>query len=474
MKRKRKLLILAGVLAALCGLIALEKGITRHVDRINTVDEIILSQAEADLTAVSWTQGDKTLAFRRGENGWSDAQDVAFPVSPELMAEFLSHFSEVHASFIIEDVADFGQYGLDSPQAIVTLTAGEEEHVLSLGGYSTMDAQRYVTLGDGTVYLVDDDLLEYITTDRDEFMMHDTVPVFDAVSELTVSGDSQLDILYDPDTVHTYTDVCDWYEISSGTYQPLKNSLVESYLTTLTSLRLTDYATYTASEEDLSPYGLASPERTYHLTGTDADGETVNYVLCVGAVIDETAQVEDDEEPVVNAYARFGDSDIIYHLGSATYETLAAGTLDSFRPTEVFSLDWDEVTALSVTLEGQTYKLHSEIKEEETEEDADRIWLLDGQEVSTFSLQSKIDALKITDFTSEGTDKTLELELTVFLDNESYPSLTVQIYRYDGESCLVLFEGEVLGLVERSRMVDLREAMMSILLDMEDPAEAEE
>lgn len=45
--------------------------------------------------------------------------------------------------------------------------------------------------------------------------------------------------------------------------------------------------------------------------------------------------------------------------------------------------------------------------------------------------------------------------MTVFLDNENYPQVTVALYRYDGEYCLAEVDGEPVSLVPRSQAVDL-------------------
>ena len=55
-----------------------------------------------------------------------------------------------------------------------------------------MDDKRYVTLGQGTVYLIDDDLLSYIPESRDGLMQQDGVPQYDTVEEIEISGASPL------------------------------------------------------------------------------------------------------------------------------------------------------------------------------------------------------------------------------------------------------------------------------------------
>ena len=42
-------------------------------------------------------------------------------------------------AFEIEDVDDYGQYGLDDPECTITLETDDETYEISLGDYSTMD-----------------------------------------------------------------------------------------------------------------------------------------------------------------------------------------------------------------------------------------------------------------------------------------------------------------------------------------------
>ena len=56
---------------------------------------------------------------------------------------------------------------------------------------------------------------------------------------------------------------------------------MESYLSSLSGLELTDYVTYTAGEEDLSTWGLDDPELTVTVTGPDQDGESQTVKLSI-------------------------------------------------------------------------------------------------------------------------------------------------------------------------------------------------
>ena len=54
--------------------------------------------------------------------------------------ELLEIFEEFGVSFVIEDVEDYGQYGLDDPEGTIRLEAGEESYEILLGDFSAMDS----------------------------------------------------------------------------------------------------------------------------------------------------------------------------------------------------------------------------------------------------------------------------------------------------------------------------------------------
>ncbi|MCC8162001.1 MAG: DUF4340 domain-containing protein [Lachnospiraceae bacterium] len=516
MRRRRNLIILSVVFFALCGAALLAQSITEHVDSVNTTDEIILTLEQDELTSVSWEYEEDSLEFEKTDDIWYNTGDEDFPVNQDTLAEFLEHFEEVHACFIIEDVEDYSQYGLEEPQCTITLTTEDGDTVVSLGSYSTIDEQRYISIGDDTVYLIEDDLLEYVTTDRDEYMQHDDIPEIEALVELTVAGDATLDAVYDKEGVYSYTQNYNYYNVENGNYSVLDDDRVEDYLSALTTLSLTDYVTYTASSEDLSEYGLDDPDYTITLTAEMAvmdeedeeetteedtsaaeeaeeddaiETETKEYVLYIGTVVTDEENEDGVTEVITLAYARVGDSEIIYQLTDEDYETLSANSYDSLRPRAVLSPDWESVTGVSFTMNDATYEVSTmtrgewnELQEaaaedsgegEDTEaedEDIDEdeiIYLLSEQEIDFDTVMNAANALEIDSFTSEESSSTQELSMTVYLDSENYPSVTITIYQYDGESFLVYLDGEQVGLMERSLMVDLREAVTSIVLGLE-------
>lgn len=444
MNRQKKLAVLIGVLVALCAIIAIVSGVQKHIDTISTVDEEIFATSESALTAVSWTKDGSSLSFTKTDDTWHDASDEAFPIDQEKMSDFLAHFESVHASFIIEDVEDFGQYGLDSPSCTITLSSDDGDTVIQLGDYSTMDEKRYLTLGDGTVYLIDDDLAEYVATDRDELMRQDTVPEYDTLDTIVATGESAFTVEHHPDEDLTYTDAYEYYLNDNGSYQALSTDKVEGLLTTLGDLDRTDYVTYTADDSVLANYGLDAPTVTFTVTYT-ADDEQNTFALAFG-------QKDDDR------YMRMDDSPIIYKVDSDTYDEKIAGVgYNTLRPDEILALNWDEVESIDFTIDDATYTV---------EKNGDTYKI--GDDVVEFDdTADAIDGLKINEFNSETPAKKQEAAFTVHLDNDSYPTLTVTLYQYDGENCLAQLDGTTLGFISRSLVVDLTEAVNAITLGLE-------
>ena len=73
-------------------------------------------------------------------------------------------------------------------------------------------------------------------------------------------------------------------------------------------------------------------------------------------------------------------------------------------------------------------------------------------------------ALEVDHFTSEAPTQKEEISLTAHLDLEGEPTVSIQLYRYDGDSCLAVVDGTSVGLVPREQVVDLIETVNAIVL----------
>lgn len=403
------------------------------------------------------------LSFHKGET-WLYDGDEAFPVSEERIQELLEQFETFGVSFIIEDVEDYGQYGLEKPVCTIDLEAGEESWQIQLGDYSKMDAKRYVSIGDGNVYLVNSDPMDLFDTALNTLIANDQIPYWEQVSEISFEGEDTYSAVYQEDSSDTYSSEDVYFVRQNGKDVPLDTSRVDSYLWSIRSLNLTDYVSYNATEEELAQYGLDDPDLTvtvsYTVENEDGDEEAGTFVLHVSRDLETKQAVEQaEQEETLPAYVRVGDSKIIYEISGDRYEELMAAFYDDLRHQEVFWADFDEVDQIEVSLEGTNYMISSEKNGE------DRVWSYRGEEVDITDFQNALASLEADSFTSEKPTGKEEIHFILHLESENCPEVSVKLYRHDGEFCLAEVDGKPVSLVRRSCAVDLIEAVHAIVLN---------
>lgn len=226
-------------------------------------------------------------------------------------------------------------------------------------------------------------------------------------------------------------------------------------------LDLTDYVTYKVTDEELSAYGLDDPELSVSVDYTD-DGTSDTLVLHISrdpAEKKSAADAEDEEASDITAYARVGDSKIIYQISGSSYRSLMAAGYNDLRHQEIFSGDFDDVTGIDITLDGETYTLTSQ------KDGKERTWLCEEAEIEIGDLQDALEALTAEEFTSEKAAGQQEISLTLHLDREDEPELTITLYRCDGSKCLAVVDGKSVAYVPRGEMVTLAEAVRVIALN---------
>ncbi|MGN0629025.1 MAG: DUF4340 domain-containing protein [Oscillospiraceae bacterium] len=467
MKRSKRIYILLGVLAAAClatlGVMRFEE----HKEKVRSSDEIILELPTDSITSLSWEYEDTSLSFHR-DGDWLYDGDEAFPVDEEKIDGLLEQFQEFGVSFIIEDVEDFGQYGLENPVCTINIGAGDESYEILLGNFSNMDSERYVSIGDGNVYLVKNDPLEQFDAALSDLIAHDVAPVFENTAEIEFSGAESYRILYQEDSRDTYCADDVYFAQLDGKSLPLDTHRVENLLDSISGLSLKDYVTYNATDEELASCGLDSPELTISVSysSENDEGESIGntFVLSIGLnreeqdAANENSETGSSEEQEITAYVRIGDSQIIYEISREDYEELSAVSYDSLRHKEVLTADFEEIYQIDVSLEGKVYTVTSE------EKDGERVYRYLGEEIDISSFKNALTALSANSFTNDSPTEKEEIGLTIYLNNTNYSKIQIELYRYDGNECLAAVNGETVSLIDRSQAVDLIEAVHSIVL----------
>lgn len=476
MSRSKKLSVLLGILLAAC---VITFGVSKYEERkeqIKNSDEIVMELDSEKVTALAWEYEDETLAFHKDET-WFYDEDEAFPVSEEKINELLELFQSFGVSFIIEDVEDYDQYGLDDPICTINISTEEEDYEIQLGDYSTMDEERYVSIGDGNVYLVQNDPLDTYDLELKDMIQNDEVPDIDQVTEIQFAGSENYTAVYQEENKITYSDEDVYFVEKDGETLPLDTDNVDSYVYTISTLSLNDYVSYNATEEELDSCGLDNPELSVTMQYTTQDEEseeeqTGTFVLHISRDPEEKAEAEsskdkekssetdsDETEEEITAYARVGESQIIYKISGTEYETLIAASYNDLRHQDVIWAEFADVTQVDINLEDVDYMFTSE------EDDDETIWYYQEEKVEIDDFRISLASLTASEFTDKQPEGKKEISLVVHLDNENIQQVKIELYRYDGSSCLAVVDGEPVALIDRSYVVNLIEAVNTIVLN---------
>ncbi len=513
MKRYKTLGILVGVLVVICIATLFVSRYEQKQEQIKNSDAVILEIPSDTVTALSWEYtGESGLAFHKGEDGWRYDEDDAFPVSEDKVMDILSHFEAFGVRFVIENVEDYSQYGLDKPGCTLHISTEAETYTLKLGDFSKMDEQRYVDIGDGNVYLVGEDPMDYVDASLSSMIKNDDITGFENVVDIRFEGKENYTINRMEDSSLSYSDADVYFAQQDGKFLPLDKAAVTQYLNTMISLDLADYVTYNATEEELAAFGLDDPELsvTVNYTYTDQeskdDGQIADVcVIHISQNPEERKKAQEAEEKgetaeAVSKYVRVGDSQIVYKLDDVDYGILSGASYDDLRHKEVFWADFDDVYQIDITLEDTLHTLVSwqneddetvwrfqEAAEEATEETAgETVDVTEETEASGETEPSEeteaaeeaeekvldltdfkdaLNAFSADSFTAEKPAGKEEIRLTLYLDNESFPKVEIVLYRYDGTSCLAVVDGESVSLVPRSSVMELVEAVQTFVLN---------
>lgn len=485
MKRAKKLYILLGVLVAVC---AITFGVSRYQTRqeeIKNSGEVILEVPTDSVESLSWDVGDRSFSFHKetiegdtdSESIWIYDEDDVFPVDKTKINNLLSCFESLTAAFVIENPEDLGQYGLTDPSCTINFSDGETSYTVLLGDYSPMDSQRYVSIGDGNVYLVSEDPMEEFDVELSKMLDDDDIPYLEeegTTTSIRFSGEINYEIAYEADSDNTYRADDVYFTEQNGRQVPLDSTRVSDYLHEVSFVFPDEYVTYKATDEDLAACGLDNPQLVIEAdyNTEDEDGNTVSnsFTMSISRDPDELAKAQssdaettsedeaDTETEEITAYMRIGDSKIIYRLSGEDYETLMAAGYNDLRHTEVLPADFADIAQIDISLEGTDYTITSEGDAEE------RTYFYEDEELDIADLQSAMQTLTADSFTDEQPTEKEEIHLTLHLDLEGEPSAEIGLYRYDGSYCLAVVDGTPMCLVQRSYVVDLIEAVNAIVL----------
>lgn len=428
MKRGKRALILAGVLAVL---VLVYVGVQKSVSQPENVTEesgtyALTAHTAEELTGLQWTNGDgdeqETLHFVKTgeEEQWQVDGDETFPVEQDSVEGLAETLTALKADRKLENVEKPEDYGLLEPA--FTLTAGWSdgtETVYSMGDETPFGDGYYLSLSgeDGTVYTVADALSGDFSGSLLSFAQSEELPAVENVTRLVV-GDT-LDVEGTAEKTEGEGSSLRW--IWKATGEKLDGSEVEALIDEAKNLRWTELKAVNADDEALSGYGLTDEQAT---AITLYDGETIVWKLLAGAEADEGGH-----------YVRLPDSAMVY---TADVASLLEADVGSLYDAALTDLTAEEVSTISVKAGDQLWEYAADIVETAAENsDAS-----DDTETETAAetprweqLFEKLSAMKATGRVTEtpGTTPVLEAQIVTRTGGKE----TFVFFLYDESSYLM-------------------------------------
>ena len=481
MKKTGKLCLLLSVLAVLTAGIFLAKNITASTvskteAAVEEKEAIVLSFLPENTDAFSCTYAGETLSFVKLDAGWALAGEEAFPLCQSSIEKMLSCLSGISAEKAIPSPDELSAYGLEDPECSVTVG----EKTLSFGDKQDMDGYTYITPGDGTVYLVDSSVPSVFRLTKADLIENETVPSMPDISALHVeTRDGEYEILHLPDSDIAYSNSYQYFLRAGENNVPLDTELTEALFNNIRNLTFSLCENWNADDAQMHAFGLDDPEVRITVDYTAAEKTDTGMADSDGQPIYDTVEIPCEFVLYLSGdYACLGGSRMVYTVGNSLADTFLYTTAADLMPDEVLALDYSDVTAVTVQLDGAQYRLEKTARaatDTDGETDILLSWQTDGSAIDPDSfLQALRDMLSYGyagEYAAGGVE---ELSVSFERSNPSHPLTTLSFCRYSSENCLTLLDGNPTVFVRRSDVSSLADTFRNIIAEAGDSAYGEE
>ena len=438
MKREKKLLVLLAALVALISVTLLVGWLIAGSEK--DADSAVFSLDPDKVTKIWWDYSDEA-GFTKVGGSWVYDADAAFPVNEDCLAEMLRVLSSLSPSKTIENAKDLDQYGLLYPFCAIKVTMDGTEYQLAIGDQNTISGYRYLSTGDGNVYMVDNEIASYFAFGPEGAMALEEIPDLSGMTGLKVQSNIQnYEITYEVGSDKSYSSQHKWFMGNKA----LDTALTQNLLAVIKDLDWKECVNYNAT--DLAAYGLDAPK-----------------AVATAAYLDKTFTLELGDKCDKGVYARIADSKMVYIVKNEVLDKLLDTTYSELMPDEVLLMDWDTVTSMDIVLDGNTYTLTQESAQ--AAGNTTYVWKLGGAEVKGSNITQRLDDMATAGYaTGLAPELDQQIRFVFYRNDTHHTQVELAMYGYDSECCLVTLDGVSTVLADRSDVMALMDEVKNIVL----------
>ncbi len=329
-RERRLITVLSIILALLSAAVLVALGVRYRQARAR--EELIREDPVAQIAAVAEEVGSKYvaleyhngatfLAFDMTEEGkWVWRYDHDFPLDDTTVQKILDTVDTLSPQQTLTEHEALETYGLDSPDATITVTTREQTVIRLDFGKATTDGKSCYALlnGDnGTVYIFDGKLLSLMQTPIYGMCILPELPELTAANLLSVT---MFGSPGEGDTVTQVTELtaqrpagssaeATWRcEGANVTDDPSVKALLED----ITALSIERCVDYNPSDEAAAMCGFDAPTARITIAYTDEKGEEAKLLLTVANPLPDGS----------GRYIRLGDDTTVYDLPTAALDPM--------------------------------------------------------------------------------------------------------------------------------------------------------
>lgn len=321
MKNKTlQLLILVGVFALIMTGYLISSMISRDDSSSddNTSEIIMLVDLKyTNVTSVSYKRNGETVKITTdGANGiYYLENEPEFPLDKTKATSMTQAVASIGCLRLVEDTkVRFGDYGLDTPEFVITATYDTNTSItMNVGSYNSFTQSRYMNV-DGTskVYMISPSLLDYFDYSKLQLVANDTKPAIgsDEITKLTIQnkGGSKIEFTKTDDK---------WLTAASVEADESKIELIKRAVMGITFSTCADYGVNESPE--LDKYGLLTPAATVsasYVKESTVTADTSTSTVPVKTESTFTILIGSTTEDGKSVYVKLPASELVYTVSA--------------------------------------------------------------------------------------------------------------------------------------------------------------
>lgn len=343
MKRKKKMILLLGLLCVLLGGYSL-LGQMNETDTVSeTKGNYPLWMDSQTVSSLSWTQDGEALSFSMGESVWMKENDAAFPVNQTAVQNLADKIENLTAVSELTDVTKPEDYGLAEPAFAVTVKdESGNETVYAMGDQTPFEDGYYLSItGSENIYVIESSLATTFSKTLTQLATMESMPEVTGVTRMTVGN--TLDVSYDEE-------LSAWVDTATG--EVLDSDAVSDLVQTAQNLTWSELIATSASDDDLSAWAL---DDTQAVKLTLYNGDAAERTLLLGGTDDGG-----------DRYTRLPDSRMIYTFYSSDADDLLEASIDTLWLKKLHGMTVDQIQSISFVWDGGETTLTSDDSESTT------------------------------------------------------------------------------------------------------------